>query len=69
MEESIDEVIHWIETKKIILIGKQDEFGYYDYEDLRTEAEQKSKVLVFQTEYSEEQRNHKKWWQFWKLFL
>ena len=66
LEESIEEVIHWIETKKIILTGKQDGLEGYAYEDLRTEAERKSNVTVLQSEYSVRQQKHKKWWQFWK---
>lgn len=39
-----EQVINWLETKKIILTGKQDEIGHYGFEDLRTEAEKKSKL-------------------------
>ncbi|MFD2522891.1 hypothetical protein [Emticicia soli] len=35
LEEYIEEVINWIETKKIILLGSPDEIQYYKYEDLR----------------------------------
>ena len=44
LEECIEQAICWIETKKIILTGKQDENGHYGYEDLRTEEERKSKL-------------------------
>lgn len=35
LEEYIEEVINWIETKKIILLGSDDETQYYEYEDVR----------------------------------
>lgn len=46
LEECIEQVIIWLETKKIILTGEQDEIGHYDYEDYRTEEERKSKLWV-----------------------
>lgn len=42
LEECIEQVIYWLETKKIILTGEQDEIGHYEYEDLRTEEEKKT---------------------------
>lgn len=53
LEECIEQVILWLDTKKIILTGEQDEIGHYDYEDLRTEEERKSKIWVTVTEYKE----------------
>ncbi len=44
LEYCIEQVIYWLETKKIILTGEQDEIGHYDYKDLRTEEEIKSKL-------------------------
>ncbi|TJZ53809.1 hypothetical protein FAZ15_17475 [Sphingobacterium olei] len=44
LEECIEQVIYWLEAKKIVLTGEQDEIGHYDYEDLRTEEERKSKL-------------------------
>ena len=44
LEECIAKVIYWLETKKIILTGEQDEIGHYEYEDLRTEEEKISKL-------------------------
>ena len=46
LEECIDQVINWLETKKIILTGEQNEIGQYDYEDLRTEEEKNSKIWL-----------------------
>ena len=39
LEEEIDRIINWIEIKKIILTGEQDDLGHYDYEDKRTAKE------------------------------
>ena len=44
LEVCIQQVINWLENKKIILTGEQDAIGHYDYEDLRTEEERKSKL-------------------------
>jgi hypothetical protein len=77
LEECIEQVIYWLETKKIILTGEQDEIGHYEYEDLRTEEEKKSKLWVTVSEDKEtgfsESKNtlwdkqaEKKWWEFWK---
>ena len=46
LEECIERAIYWLETKKIILTGSKNEIGHYDYEDLRTEEERKSKLWV-----------------------
>lgn len=53
LDECIEQVILWLDTKKIILTGEQDEIGHYDYEDLRTEEERKSKIWVTVTEDKE----------------
>lgn len=77
LEECIEQVINWLETKKIILTGKQDEIGHYGYEDLRTEREKKSKLWVTISEDKKtgfsaskntlwETAASKKWWEFWK---
>lgn len=77
LEKCIEEVIYWLETKKIILTGKQDENGHYDYEDLRTEKEKKSRLWVITSEDKEtvfsiskntlwEKISGKRWWKFWK---
>ena len=44
LELDIKRAIDWIEKGKIVLTGKMDEIGHYDYEDLRTEDERKSTV-------------------------
>ncbi len=36
LEECIEQIICWLETKQIILTGKQNEMGQYGYEDFRT---------------------------------
>lgn len=64
LEECIDQAIYWLETKKILLTGEQDEFRHYNYEDYRTEEDRKSKLWVV----SEDKQTDKKWWEFWKLW-
>ncbi|KAA9340259.1 hypothetical protein [Adhaeribacter soli] len=44
LQSDIERAITWIENGKIILSGKTDEIGHYEYEDLRTEEERKSTV-------------------------
>lgn len=77
LEECIEQVIIWLETKKIILTGEQDEIGHYDYEDYRTEEERKSKLWVTVSEDKEksfsaskntlwDKQTEKNWWEFWK---
>jgi hypothetical protein len=77
LEDCIGQVIYWLETKKIILTGEQDEIGHYDYKDLRTEEERKSKLWVTVSEDKEtgfsaskntlwDKQTEKKWWEFWK---
>jgi hypothetical protein len=77
LEECIEQVIYWLETKKIILTGEQDEIGHYEYEDLRTEEEKKSKLWVTVSEDKEtgfsaskntlwDKQTEKRWWEFWK---
>lgn len=46
LEECIEQVIYWLEKKRIVLTGEQDEIGHYEYKDLRTEEEKKSKLWV-----------------------
>ncbi|PAC28760.1 hypothetical protein [Flectobacillus sp. BAB-3569] len=50
LEYCIEQVINWINTDKIILTGEQDELGHYEYQDLRTEEEKKSKLWVIVSE-------------------
>lgn len=77
LEECIEQVIDWLETKKIILTGEQNEIDHYGYEDLRTEEEKKSKLWVTVSEDKEtgfsaskntlwDKQPEKKWWKFWK---
>lgn len=77
LEECIEQAINWLETKKIILTGEQNERGHYNYEDLRTKKEKKSQLWVTVREdkatgYSESKnilwnkQTNKKWWEFWK---
>lgn len=44
IESGIKRVIDWIEKGKIILTGKTDEIGHYEYQDLRTENDKISMV-------------------------
>ncbi|MBI3258752.1 MAG: hypothetical protein HYZ54_04645 [Ignavibacteriae bacterium] len=44
-DKEIVKVIDWIETKKIFLLGYQDEDNEYKYQDFRPEEEKKSVVL------------------------
>ncbi|MEN5058863.1 hypothetical protein [Sphingobacterium kitahiroshimense] len=46
LEECIEQIIYWLEKKKIIFTGEHDEIGHYEYEDLRTEEEKKLKLWV-----------------------
>jgi hypothetical protein len=59
------------------LTGEQDEIGYYEYDDLRTEEEKKSKLWVTVSEDQKtgflaskntlwDKQTEKKWWEFWK---
>lgn len=77
LEEYIEQVIYWLNTKKIILTGEQDEIGHYEYKDLRNEEEKKSNLWLTISEDKETRfsasgntRSHKqtkkKWWEFWK---
>ena len=77
LEECIIQVIDWLETKKIILTGEQDQIGRYDYEDLRTEEEKKLKFWITVAKDKEisfsaskitlwNKLTDKKWWKFWK---
>ena len=36
LDDCIDEAINWLETKKIIITGEQNEIGHFQYKDLRT---------------------------------
>ena len=53
LEKCIENVIYWLETKKIIPTGKLNEIDHYGYEDLRTEKEQKSRLFVVTSENKE----------------
>lgn len=53
LEICIEEAINWFVTNKIILTGEQDEVGHYEYQDLRTEEEKKSKLWVTVSEDNE----------------
>jgi len=44
LESDIKRAIEWIENGKLILKGRKDEIGHYEYEDLRTEEERDSTV-------------------------
>jgi hypothetical protein len=68
---------HWLNTKKIILTGEQDEIGHYEYKDLRNEEEKKSNLWLTVSEDKEtrfsasgntrsDKQTEKKWWEFWK---
>lgn len=76
LEECIEQVIYWLETKKIILSGEQDEIGHFEYKDLRSEDERKSKLWVTVLEDKTtgfsasknvlwNKQNNKRWWEFW----
>ncbi len=77
LEEYIEQVIYWLNTKKIILTGEQDEIGHYEYKDLRNEEEKKSNLWLTISEDKETRfsasgntrsykQTEKKWWEFWK---
>jgi len=69
LENEIDKVIDWLETKKIIINGERDEIGYYVYDDFRTDEEGKSDLWTehnFEKDLSYLKKNDtKKWWKFW----
>jgi hypothetical protein len=77
LEECVEQAINWLETRKIILTGEQDDIGYYVYNDLRTEEEKKSKLWetvledkatgfsASKSTLCVKQRDNK-WWEFWK---
>ena len=77
LDECIEQVIYWLEAKKIILTGEQDEIGHFEYVDLRNEDEKKSKLWVTVSEDETtgfsasknllwDKQKNKKWWEFWK---
>ena len=45
LEECIEQAIYWLETKKVVPTGEQDEIRRYGYKDFRTEEEKKS-ILI-----------------------
>ncbi len=49
LEECIEQVIAWLETRQIILTGEQNEIGLYGYEDFRTASERKSTLKINET--------------------
>lgn len=76
LEECIEDVIHWLETKKIVLTGSQNDSSYC-YDDFRTEEEKISKIwqtmpknenVVDATSknVSSDKSVNKQWWKFWK---
>ena len=77
LEECIEQVVNWLEMKRIILTGEQNDIGHYGYNDLRTEEEKKSKFWVTVSEDKTtgfsvskntlwDKQTGKKWWKFWK---
>lgn len=77
LEKCIGRVIYWLETRKIILTGKQDGNARYGYKDLRTDKEKKSRLWVVTSENKEtgsstskntlwEKQKGKRWWKFRK---
>ena len=46
LEECIEQLIHWLEAKEIVLTGEQNHIGHYIYRDQRTEEEKKSRFWV-----------------------
>lgn len=56
----IDRVLNWIQSEKIILTGKTNEFGKLEYIDNRSELEKDN--------YKEKKKTLEKgkWWEFWK---
>lgn len=58
----IEKVIHWLDSKKVILTGLQDEYNNYEYLDYRTIEERKpSSYSIANTP----EKNIKPWWKFW----
>jgi hypothetical protein len=77
LEESIETVLDWINEKKIVLTGQQDDHGNYIFIDYRSEEERISKLMMKVDNKIEKnnstttlkQKNNNlsnKWWQFWK---
>lgn len=77
LDETIDRVLGWIENKRIILTGEQDDIGNYDYIDNRTEEEKKSRLWVTVQDDKTtgetvsknklwDNKGGKKWWEIWK---
>jgi len=46
LEKCIEQVINWLETKKIVLTGELNHIGHYTYKDFRTEREKKPRLWV-----------------------
>ena len=72
IDEVIQRVIDWLTNKRIILTGEQDDSGYYDYKDLRTEGEKKlllwapvTDELRVKTETDGTEKERKPWWKIW----
>lgn len=77
LDECLAQVLNWLETKKIVLTGEQDEIGHYDYKDFRTDEERISKIWFTESENNAtaisvcrnilfDKQTPKKWWEFWK---
>ena len=58
----IEKVLEWIDNNKIILTGKKNDLGHWEFLDYRTTEEQKSSILV----EPKIQVKKKKWYEFWK---
>jgi hypothetical protein len=59
IEFEIKKVIEWLETGKVVLIGKHDDFSQYEYIDNRTQSEK------YPTAYQLNTVKPKSWWKFW----
>ena len=46
LEKCIEQVINWLEIKKIVLTGELNHIGHYIYKDYRTEKEKKPRLWV-----------------------
>ena len=62
IKAEIENVIYWLDNKKIVLTGLQDEYNNYEYLDYRTSEEKKPSAYSVA---SLSNKNLKPWWKFW----
>lgn len=62
--EEIDKVNKWLENRSIVLTGKQNNIGMWEYIDRRQEDEKKA--TSYQVAEEMNLSHKRRWWKFWK---